>query len=168
MVGKRMEGEREPEGITSGRGQWRKDREVRQRVEEESYRNNIYKAINRKCAADAATVLYRLYGTEGENASSAVRIQPRYPANATYPDRVHGRVRKGLNVNEQKIGILIPQVTHRAVNPRQVQQVCTGCPAKTRHYPDATDLRPKSPRSSRGRGTSLPGFLARPCPLLPD
>jgi len=99
---------------------------------------------------------YRLCRTEGENASSAVRTQTRYPGNVTCPNRA----RKGLNVNEQKIGILIPQVTHRAVNLGKCG-VCTGCPAKTRRHPDTADLRPKSPRSSRGRGTSLPGFLAR-------
>lgn len=106
---------------------------------------------------------YRLCRTEGENASSTVHTQTRYPG--TWAPIVCARAHsQGMNVNEQKIGILIPQVTHRAVNPGKCG-VCTGCPAKTRHHPDAVDLRPKSPRSSRGHGTSLPGFLARPCTL---
>jgi len=107
---------------------------------------------------------------EGGNASSAARAHTRTHTHTytqtRYPGTKAKRVRtKGVECERTEDRDINPTSNSPRSKARQVPGVCTGCPAKTERRLDTADLRSKSSRSSRGRGTSLPGFLARPCPL---
>lgn len=89
--------------VARKRRQTDRNRKTEREREKENCRNNIYKVINRRRAADAATVLLTIQKDGNTNSITQIHIQMHEYARALsrhVTHRPYARVRKGLNANE--------------------------------------------------------------------